>query len=117
MESFFSNSEFVFEFLAENRKNIKRITRLGLCKRGGGGICADQHALVFFLTQLKKKEKRSKMLRFQIIENHKMYDVMRVVGLVVVVEEGVGVFTLLAVDVSFETDYSIKLIFSYDKCY
>ena len=42
---FFFNLKFVFELIAENRKNIQRITMLGLCKRGGGVICADQHAL------------------------------------------------------------------------
>ena len=40
----FSNFAFVFEILAKKSKNIQRITRLGLCKRGGGGICSDQHA-------------------------------------------------------------------------
>ena len=27
---------------------------LGLCKQGGGGICVDQHAVLFFTSCLKK---------------------------------------------------------------
>ena len=38
---FFQN---YFRINGRKPKNIQRITRLGLCKRGGGGICADHHA-------------------------------------------------------------------------
>ena len=33
-----------YRIIGQKLKNIQRITRLGLCKCGGGGICADQHA-------------------------------------------------------------------------
>ena len=46
-----TNGKLFFEFRIrfriigwkpKNTHNIQRITRLGLCKRGGGGICANQ---------------------------------------------------------------------------
>ena len=33
-----------FQIIGRKPKNIQRITRFGLYKRGGGGICANQHA-------------------------------------------------------------------------
>ena len=37
-----SNFELV-QIICQKPENIQWITRLGLCKRGGGGIWADQH--------------------------------------------------------------------------
>ena len=37
--------EFIIRIIDRKPKNIQRITRLGLCTGGGGGICADQHAV------------------------------------------------------------------------
>ena len=36
-----------YGIIVRKPKNIQRITRLGLCKRWGGGICADRHAFYF----------------------------------------------------------------------
>ena len=33
-----------FRKIGRKPDNIQRITRLALCKRVGGGICADKHA-------------------------------------------------------------------------
>ena len=35
-------------------EKFKMIVLLGLCKQGGGGICVDQHAVLFFTSCLKK---------------------------------------------------------------
>ena len=40
-------NSFKFRIIGRKPKNIQPITRLGLCKRGGGDICADQHAFYF----------------------------------------------------------------------
>ena len=50
MESFLQMSELFFELTKKN----KMIVLLGLCKQGGGGICVDQHAVLFFTSCLKK---------------------------------------------------------------
>ena len=45
IESFFFKFQIIFSnYWLKTEKYIQQITRLGLCKSGVGGICADQQA-------------------------------------------------------------------------
>ena len=45
----FFKFRIIFRIIGRKPKNIQRITRLGSCKLGGGGICADLHVFYYFL--------------------------------------------------------------------